>query len=1002
MLRLNNITKDYHVGSEVVHALRGVDIFFRKNEFVSILGPSGCGKTTLLNIIGGLDQYTDGNLFINGKSTKKFKVRDWDTYRNHSIGFVFQNYNLIPHQTVLSNVELALTLSGVSKEERRKRAIEALKKVGLGDQLKKKPTQMSGGQMQRVAIARALINNPDILLADEPTGALDSVTSVQIMDLLAEIAKEKLVIMVTHNAELAEEYSTRIIRLHDGLVIGDNNPFTEEEAIKMEKEELHVPKKKKKSMSFFTALSLSFNNLMTKKGRTILTSFAGSIGIIGIALILSLSNGINNLMTQIQEDTLSAYPITIQKESVDLAELMNSFLNTGETENKDREDGYIYSNSALLEMLDSFNNLEKKTNNLKEFKTYVDSKNDELSEFINSIQYSYDLDLNIYLNDGSQKPVQVNPNQLLKDMLNQFYNSSNQIYGEYTEQMAQIFDEIAPGMDGALVSDMVKAQYQIVEGKWPTNKNEIVLIVNENNEINDVALYALGIKSQEEFIKKLNDFMNGNSITSEETKYTYKEIMSYKYSLVLPTDYYHDDDKDGVWELKSQDQINLLVPSGEQLQISGIIKPNPDATATSLSGSIAYTYELEEWYINEINKAPIVIQQKENKNVDVFTGREFSTEVTVEQRKTAINKYLASLSNVEKANLYIDIYTTAPQSVLDSSYEYGLASAIPGVNLNDLKNEEDREELTELVLNTLIKPALQMQMPDKWEETLSQVKLFIDSKKTVDDIFEEIIRPLFNMQTRATYKAQKEAEIKNLTIEELANNLSSYVNELDDDGIVSFYELYCEDKIINNTYENNMVTLGVVDLEDPSAMNIYAKNFAAKEKISNFVNKYNSLQTLEENKIEYTDYVALIMGGVSTIINVISYVLIGFVSISLVVSSIMIGIITYISVLERTKEIGVLRAIGASKRDVSRVFNAETLIVGLVAGLLGVLITVLLCIPISELVQNLTGMESIRASLPPLAGVILVLISMFLTFIAGLIPAHAAAKKDPVEALRTE
>ena len=867
MLQLKNITKNYLSGENEVKALKGIDLEFRESEFVSILGQSGCGKTTLLNIIGGLDRYTSGDLIINGKSTKEFKDKDWDTYRNHSIGFIFQSYNLIPHQTVLSNVELALTISGVNKEERRKIAIEALQKVGLGDQLNKKPNQMSGGQMQRVAIARALVNDPDILLADEPTGALDSNTSVQVMEILKEISKDKLIIMVTHNPELAEKYSTRIIKLLDGKVTDDSNPYkasdTELENAKNKKE-----KSGKASMKFKTAVHLSLNNLMTKKGRTFLTSFAGSIGIIGIALILSLSHGMQSYINKVEEDTLSSYPITIQEPSIDMSAMMETMMGNSDSEEHDNDK--IYSKAIMGDMLETLSS-KVQTNNLKEFKKYIESDKSDIKNCINAVEYGYDLDLNIYKQKEDGTAYKVNPSSVLEnigfgDMVKANQQSSSIMSGAMMTE-TDVWTELLNNQK------LLESQYDVLAGNWPSKYNEVVLIADKNNEVSDYTLYSLGIKDVSEFGNAFEKLQNGEEIKTndDKTSYSYEELLNYTFKIVLNTDYYKK--VGNTWQDMSSDEeyMKELMKNAEEIKIVGIIKPNDETVASSEAGLIGYNKDLKEHIINKVNESQIVKEQKENKDINVFTGIKF------------------------------------PENT-NSTFDY-----------TQLSNEQKA-----------------------YMATLSEAEL---------------------AQLMQTYSENSSA-----------------------------------------TYENNLKKLGVVDLDNPSSINLYPKDFESKDKIADIITDYNNKQTeqgKEENVINYTDLVGIMMNSVSTIINVISYVLIAFVGISLVVSSIMIGIITYISVLERTKEIGILRSIGASKKDVSRVFNAETLLVGLVAGLLGIGITILLDLPINIVIKSLVGISGI-AKLPVAGAVILVLISVGLTMLAGLIPAKFAAKRDPVEALRTE
>ena len=867
MLQLKNITKNYLSGDNEVQALKGINIEFRENEFVSILGQSGCGKTTLLNIIGGLDRYTSGDLIINGKSTKEFKDKDWDTYRNHSVGFVFQSYNLIPHQTVLANVELALTISGVGKAERRKRAIEALQKVGLGDQINKKPNQMSGGQMQRVAIARALVNDPDILLADEPTGALDSKTSVQVMEILKEISKDRLIIMVTHNPELAKKYSSRIVKLLDGKIIDDSNPYkSSEEDVKKARNK--KDKSGKASMKFTTAVRLSLNNLMTKKGRTFLTSFAGSIGIIGIALILSLSHGMQSYINRVEEDTLSSYPLTIQEASIDVTSMLEAMMGNGEKE--EHNDNKIYSRPIVNNILETVST-KLQTNNLEEFKKYLESGDTNIKDYINAIQYEYNLNLNIYKQNEDKTYQQVNPSKVFDElgfgeMMESRQSTSSMMSGSMTMTQTDVWNEMLDNQN------LLQSQYDVLAGKWPTKYNEVVLIVDENNEVSDYTLYSLGIKDIKELNESMEKIKNKEKVEAGESEsYSYDDLLNYKFKILLNTDYYKE--SGNAWQDKSNDDeyMKNVVENAEEITIVGIIKPNEENVSSSGAGMIGYTKELKEYVINKINETEIVKEQKENPNINVFTGIEFP----------------------ENQN---------------SSFDY-----------SQLTDEQ------------------RMYMA-----TLSEAELA-----------------------------------------ELMKN-------------------YAENSTA--TYDSNLSTLGVVDLNKPSTINIYPKDFESKDMITTRISEYNDKQTndgKEENVITYTDIVGVMMSSVSTIINVISYVLIAFVGISLVVSSIMIGIITYISVLERTKEIGILRSIGASKKDVSRVFNAETLIIGLVAGLIGIVVTLLLNIPINMIIKSIVGISNI-SKLPTAGAIILVVISVGLTMIAGLIPARFAAKRDPVEALRTE
>ncbi|MGN1113517.1 MAG: ATP-binding cassette domain-containing protein [Oscillospiraceae bacterium] len=911
MLKLNQIKKDYVTGDSTVQALKGIDIEFRENEFVSILGPSGCGKTTLLNIIGGLDRYSEGNLIINGKSTKDFKDKDWDTYRNHSIGFVFQSYNLIPHQTVLANVELALTLSGVSKTERRKRAIDVLERVGLGDQLHKKPNQMSGGQMQRVAIARALINDPDILLADEPTGALDSETSVQIMELLKEISSNKLIIMVTHNPELAEKYSSRIVKLLDGRIIDDNNPYTsteEDRKIAEVKQKKDKKKGKKTSMSFFTALSLSCNNLLTKKARTFLTSFAGSIGIIGIALILSLSTGVQIYIDQVQEDTLSNYPLEITKTSTDMSKLMSAMPKEEDIHNHDMDK--VYSRTMLSDQLNTMFE-ETKVNNLEKFKKYLDN-NEEIKNYTTDIQYCYSTPLYVYKADTSDGNVQVNPSTLLTD--SGLY-SQTQIDTISSSGMASadVFSEMLEN------DDVIRNQYDIIAGKYPEKYNEVVLVVDEYNELNDYVLYSLGIMDNSQIKGLMKKAVSGEKIKldSEKKTFTYDELLDLKFKVVLPTDRYKKDGSKWIDMSEDENFMKKAIANGTELKVVGILRPNKDASATSIKGAIAYRHDLMTYVMDKVEKSDMVADQKNRKDTDIFTGLKFATDKDLEDKNV----------NVVKSSI-----TSSAQQ----------------------QEQVEQQEKTQAATST---------------NTVDPSKMTETQKKYMQTLTDEQLALLQQMQ--------KESEKKDTSSETKAKKTVS-----------------------DATYDDNLEIMGVANEAKPSTVKIYPKDFASKEHITDIIDEYNN-NCSDDDKIEYSDMIGIMMSSVTTIINAIGYILIAFVAISLVVSSIMIGIITYISVLERTKEIGILRSIGASKRDISRVFNAETLIIGLTSGLLGVGISYLLTIPINAIIKHITDIP-MRATVPATGAVILVLISMALTLIAGLFPSRIAAKKDPVTALRSE
>ena len=893
MLQLKNITKNYKIGDGVVKALKGVSIDFRKSEFVSILGQSGCGKTTLLNIIGGLDRYTDGDLIIRGKSTKQFKNADWDTYRNHSVGFVFQSYNLIPHQTVLSNVELALTLSGVSKAERKKRAKDALCKVGLGDQLNKKPNQMSGGQMQRVAIARALVNDPDILLADEPTGALDSETSVQIMELLKEISKDKLIIMVTHNPDLAEKYSNRIIRLLDGKVTDDTNPYdAEKDSENSEKKAGKGEKKvKKPSMSFFTALSLSLNNLMTKKARTFMTSFAGSIGIIGIALILAISSGARLYIQSVEEDTLSSYPISIESSTVDMSTMMTAMMKARNEskENSGKENSVVTSQNIMGGMINTMMS-QMQSNDLKSFKEYIEGDGKEINDYVSDIKYSYGTTLNVFRTDSEDGIIQVNPAQLMEKLGMMNAASSSEMMSSMMSSGFNVWQEMLDN------EELLKSQYDVLAGRLPENYDEVVIIANKDNQIADYSLYCLGLMDDEQLIdaveKALKEETDKIDFTSEEKSFTYDELMALEFSLVPTTDFYEKED--GVWVDKSDDKIYMtsVAEKAEKIKVVGVVRPDENAIVSSGSAvAVGYTHELTERLVNKVNQSEIVKEQQDNPDTDIFTG---------------------------------------------------------------LKFKDDSE-------------------PEKE----------------------------FTMEDLQAYIAQLPAEQQQMVAQRLQQATEMGMTE---QQILQAFKEKMPSDTTDATYDGNLSKLGVASLDSPSRIKIYPKDFEAKEKIENIINDYNDMVKAagkEELQIRYTDVVGLMMTSVTTIIDAISYILIAFVAISLVVSSIMIGIITYISVLERTKEIGILRAMGASKRDISRVFNAETLIVGFAAGVIGIGVTLLLTIPVNAIIYSLAGISRICA-LPWQGAVALIIISMVLTLIAGLIPARVAAKKDPVAALRSE
>ena len=987
MLQVKDIVKVYQTGGEDVTALRGVSLSFRESEFVAVLGHSGCGKTTLLNIIGGLDQYTSGDLIINGRSTKEFTDRDWDSYRNHSIGFVFQSYNLIPHQSVLSNVELALTLSGVSKAERRRRAAEALEKVGLKDQMKKRPNQLSGGQMQRVAIARALVNDPDILLADEPTGALDSETSVQVMDILQEIAQDKLVIMVTHNPELAERYATRIIRVLDGKVVSDSNPY--DAAVQPVVQ--GKSREKKPSMSFATAFSLSLNNLMTKKGRTILTSFAGSIGIIGIALILSLSSGINAYINQVQEDTLSSYPITIEAESVDMSSMITSLMGARHQEEEgEREADRVYASTIMFDMLNSMVDAETTTNNLEAFKAYLDNGGGGIADMA-TIRYSYDIPFDVYTKDADGKIVKSDVTAMLEEAMTALYGGDYTAYFDTMGGMYQqmnVWEELLPGEDGELVGDQVKGQYDLLYGTWPQADNEVILFVDQNNEISDLMLSALGLISTQEMTDNLNALQNGESVDTQERSWSYEELCNTTFKLILPAQRYQADGQGGYTDLGATDSgLQLLYDSDEagiSLKVVGVARPSEEATASMVTGAIGYTSALTEKAIAATLDTDVVQDQLDDPDTDVITGLPFpeenAQEPTAEEKREAVEEALPGLTVQEKAAAY-----TAVMSQPEESYVEDTVSAqMEGMTREDIEEMISQQYAGEMGVDA--------QRLSDYIAGMSDEELFAQVEEAIAQ------------QIRQQYAAGVEAQLGALSQDRLAGMLDAALtgDTFTDDQILYLYDNFMPPTVSDSTYEENLELLGYVDLDSPSSISLYASTFAEKDAIADLIQDYNDGVENEEDTITYTDYVALLMSSITDIISGISYLLIAFVSISLVVSSIMIGIITYISVLERTKEIGILRAVGASKRDVSRVFNAETLIVGLGAGLIGIVVTLLLLIPINAILLHLTGLVGLKAALPPVGAGVLVAISALLTIIAGLIPSRMAARKDPVEALRTE
>lgn len=978
MLKLTDIVKDYEVGNDVVHALKGISIEFRKNEFVAILGPSGCGKTTLLNIIGGLDKYTSGDLSINGKSTKQFNDADWDSYRNHSVGFVFQSYNLIPHQTVLANVELALTLSGVGKAERRKRAIDALNKVGLGDQLNKKPNQMSGGQMQRVAIARALVNDPEILMADEPTGALDSATSVQIMDLLKEVAKDRLVIMVTHNPELAEKYATRIVRCLDGEVISDSDPYVYNAEVEKNAEK-KILGRKKTSMSFFTALSLSLNNLMTKKGRTILTSFAGSIGIIGIALILSVSTGVQTYINRVQEDTLSSYPITINAQEVDLTSMLTSLMSANqENQSETHELDAVYENRIMSDLMDALSRTETRENNLEKFKEFLENS-DEIKEYASSIGYVYDTDMNVYVTDADGNIVKSDVLDLISRLYSELgVTASSSTLSSYMQMDA--WQELLSGMDGELINPLMKEQYEVVSGRWPENYDEVVVAVDENNEISDVMLYALGLKTMDQILDDMDAAASGEGDTIEEQSWSYDDILGLDFRIILNCDKYQKSGDGYIDATTTEAGLKYLYESDNSIKVKvvGIIRKSDNAVSSFLNGAVGYTSALTDYILDRVSSSELIAMQKENPDVDVLTGLKFPVEgeePSEDEIKAAVDEWSASLSEQEKAVAYTQILSVPSDEYLSAGIEQFRQNLTP---------ESEDEMLLQAIMS-------QTQMD---EQTIRSYIEQMDEEEK-----EGYMTQIISAAVAQQYAAQAQEQLGAYTTEQLAAMYDA--TPLTTEQYSYVYENLLPATVSDSTYEQNLKLLGDVDKGSPSSIYIYASTFEDKDNISDLITTYNE-SAADEDQISYTDYVKLLMSSITTIINAISYVLIAFVAISLVVSSIMIGIITYISVLERTKEIGILRAVGASKRDISRVFNAETMIEGFVSGALGIIITLLLLIPINIILHSLTGIQILSAILPVGGAIILVAISIILTLIAGLIPSGIAAKKDPVEALRTE
>lgn len=1120
MLELRNISKEYKTGAETVHALRDVSLAFRESEFVSVLGPSGCGKTTMLNILGGLDQYTDGDLLINGISTKEYKDADWDAYRNDTIGFVFQSYNLISHQNVLSNVELALTLSGVSAAERRARAIAALEQVGLGDQINKKPAEMSGGQVQRVAIARALINDPDIILADEPTGALDTETSTQVMDILKEISADRLVIMVTHNPELAEAYSTRIVRLSDGRVISDSNPFVPGAAnaalagavpaaagaadladsadtadlaagaaSKRRKSGGRASGRRNRSMSMATALHLSLNNLMTKKARTLLTAFAGSIGIIGIALILSVSHGFQTYIDKLEEDTLSSYPLTIQAETADMTSMIAAFMaNAQDTEGEANGDK-VHEQRIMTDMLASVG-----TNDLAAFKERVDSNIDTIGDWFNAYDYSYGLTVNIYSTNMEYGPLRVSPGSIMQSYMSGFQQSN------FSMMNSDVFFQM---MDN---EELLKSQYKVLAGRWPEKYNELLLVLDSEDQLNDYIVYTLGLRDPQELKDMINDVMNGEEVenTSEQLEWTYDDFLGMEFALVHSCDTYKRNSSYDVWEdmTEDDDYMEDLINRSEKLKITGIVCAKEASAANAMDSGIGYLPILTRHMIEYASESDIVKIQRENKNTDVFSGKTFESIRNKTDEGLGFEDMISIDENKLRKALGGDIDPNAVTDAVKDNIQDALEDADPsgmikdimtavgtnaGAIMKDLLTQEpdklytiplDDEAIDKAlgdhldtgkhrsVVNKLLKEyvaELKKQaatMREEWSGQAQALQTQIEShpemipfiiaqyeQQGITITEEELRESLANADGRVMLPTAAEklpslleeflksdstvnavaAYAEGIALAETAKNVppavintaktvgglikvdaagiaDAFTMKMDEDEITRLITAYVSGGQETN-YDRNLRKLGYADLAKPEAMSFYLKDFDSKEAFLKFIDDYN--QEMQDNGdedkvISYTDVTGVMIKSVKNITNAVSYVLIAFVAISLIVSSIMIGVITYISVLERTKEIGILRAIGASKKDIARIFNAETIIVGLCAGVIGIGASLILLVPINHILIGLTKISALKAILPAVGGVVLVFISIFLTFIAGLIPSGMAARKDPVVALRTE
>ena len=997
MLELKGVTKVYPAAGENVEALRGIGLSFRKSEFVSVLGPSGCGKTTMLNIIGGLDQYTSGELTVNGKSTKSFCDRDWDAYRNHSVGFVFQTYNLIPHQSVLRNVELSLTLAGVSKKERRERAKQALEMVGLSDQIKKRPAEMSGGQMQRVAIARAIVNDPDIVLADEPTGALDTVTSVQIMEILRRIADDRLVVMVTHNPDLAEQYSTRIVTMLDGKITSDSKPMTDAEreselaAISSENE-AKGKKAKKPSMSLLTSFGLSLNNLFTKKGRTILTSFAGSIGIIGIALIYAVSHGTTAFINSVQEDTLSSYPLSIQTQHMDMGTLLSAFMGSANSAGEHENDA-VYQATMIYDMVNALSSVDVQKNDLRAFKEYIEKEyadeNSKLHSALSGVQYSYGLDLMVYTKNVDGEIIRSDTQRLMADILAKYMNigidlsATYSFNGENTSDYSMmsgstLWAELLPGDDGAPVNHVLEKQYEIVYGTWPARYDEIVLFIDDKNEIDDITLYALGLKSAEEIEAIIEAASAHEPIEFEQKSWSYKEICEMDFRTVLAADCWrYDETTGGYIDLRgTQAGMRYLYDNGIVLHVVGVAKERPSAVSASAGGAIGYTEQLTKYVISRAYESDIVQAQLASPDVDIFTGLSFPDDDLTESEKAEVfREYAASLDRDERAEAYVRLMSVPPEGLIAAELDKYLGSM----------SRDDIE-----------KAILQYMRSETGMDT-STVSAYLESMS--DDDLRQFIASAIEEQLREQYAGQIKAELEGMSVEERAAAFDIAVGMMDDKQCAIMYDDVIE--FSSSTYAKNLDILGCKDIDTPSVIRLYTATFADKDVIEDAISEYNdSVDELHE--IRYTDYIGIMMSSITTIINAVTYVLIAFVAVSLIVSSIMIGVITLISVQERTKEIGILRAIGASKANVSSMFNAETVIIGFASGVIGVAATYLFCLPINIVIHLLTGIDDLSASLPVGTAAILITISVLLTLISGIIPSRSAAKKDPVVALRTE